>query len=91
MSTAAYNGDMESYVRQVFQSIGGQQMQLAPQSLQRTTINGLPALFGAARVNTGQQQVDVTVIGYEFARNQAYHFATITPAGRGVHQGRAPW
>ena len=25
--------------------------------MQRTTINGLPAVYGAARVNTGQQQV----------------------------------
>jgi predicted Zn-dependent protease len=83
LTTAAYNGNLETYVRQAFQSIGGQQMQLAPQTLQRTTINGLPALYGAARVNTGRQQVDVTVIGYEFSRNQAYHFATITPAGRG--------
>lgn len=83
LTTAAYNGNLDSYVRQVFQSIGGQQMQLAPQTLQRTTINGLPALYGAARVNTGQQNVDVTVIAYEFSPSQAYHFAAITPAGRG--------
>jgi predicted Zn-dependent protease len=82
LSTAAYNGNLETYVRQAFQAIGGQQMQLAPQTLQRTTINGLPAVFGAARVNTGQQQVDVTVIAYEFSPSQAFHFATITPAGR---------
>jgi predicted Zn-dependent protease len=83
LTTAAYNGDLESYVRQAFQSIGGQQMQLAPQTLQRTTINGLPAVYGAARVNTGQQSVDVTVMAYEFSNSQAYHFAAITPAGSG--------
>jgi predicted Zn-dependent protease len=82
MSTAAYNGNLETYVRQVFQSIGGQQMQLQPQSLQRTTINGLPAVVGVARVNSGQQQVDLTVVGYEFSNNQAFHLAAITPAGR---------
>jgi predicted Zn-dependent protease len=81
LTTAAYNGDLDSYVRQVFQSIGGQQRQLAPQSLQRTTINGLPASFGSARVNTGQGNVDVVVVAYEFARNQAFHFAAITTAG----------
>jgi len=83
LTTAAYNGNLDTYVRQVFQSIGGQRMQLAPQTVQRTTINGLPALYGAARVNTGQQNVDVTVIAYEFSTSQAYHFAAITPAGRG--------
>jgi len=69
-------------VRQAFQAIGGNQTQLAPQSLQRTTINGLPAVIGVSRVNTGQQTVDVTVVGYEFSQNQAFHFAAITPAGR---------
>lgn len=83
LTTAPYNGNLDTYVRQAFQSIGGQRMQLAPQTLQRTTINGLPALYGAARVNTGRQNVDVTVIAYEFSNSQAYHFAAITPAGRG--------
>ena len=81
MASGAYSGDLDSYARQVFQKIGGQQ-QLAPQSLERTTINGLPAVYGAARVNTGQSTVDVVVVAYEFARDQAFHFATITPAGR---------
>jgi predicted Zn-dependent protease len=82
LTTGPYNGNLETYVRQAFQAIGGQQTQLAPQSMQRTTINGLPAMFGVARVNTGQQQVDVTVMAYEFSNSQAFHFAAITPAGR---------
>lgn len=82
LATRAYNGDLDSYVRQVFQQIGGQQRQLAPQQTERTTINGLPVVYGIARVNTGQSTVDVVVVAYEFARDQAFHFATITPAGR---------
>jgi predicted Zn-dependent protease len=82
LSTGPYSGNLETYVRQAFQALGGQNAQLAPQTLQRTTINGLPAVIGSARVNSGQNQVDVTVVGYEFARNQAFHFAAITPAGR---------
>jgi predicted Zn-dependent protease len=82
LASHAFNGDLDAYVRQVFQQIGGQQRQLAPQSVERTTINGLPAVYGAARVNTGQSTVDVVVVAYEFARDQAFHFATITPAGR---------
>lgn len=84
LTTGPYNGNLETYVRQAFQAIGGQQTQLAPQSLQRTTINGLPAIHGVARVNTGQQTVDVTVVAYEFSNDQAYHFAALTPAGRGA-------
>jgi predicted Zn-dependent protease len=81
LTTAAYNGNLETYVRQQFQAIGGQQTQLAPQSLQRTTVNGIPAAYGVARVASGQNNVDVVVFAYEFANNQAYHFAAITQAG----------
>jgi len=81
LTTRAYSGNLETYVRQAFQAIGGSQTQLAPQTVQRTTVNGLPAVYGTARVNNGQQNVDVTVFAYEFANNQAFHFAAITPAG----------
>jgi len=81
LSSAAYNGNLDSYVRQVFQQIGGEQRRLEPQSTQNSTVNGLPVTYGSARVNTGQSTVDVIVVAYEFARNQAFHFATITPAG----------
>ena len=49
---------------------------------QRTTVNGIPAVFGGARVNNGQQEVDVTVFAYDFGGGRAYHFAAITPAGQ---------
>jgi predicted Zn-dependent protease len=81
LTTAAYSGNLENYVRQQFQTIGGTQTQITPQTLQRTTVNGLPAVFGVARVNSGQSNVDVVVFAYEFARDQAYHFAAIAQAG----------
>lgn len=81
LTTAAYSGDLDGYVRQQFRALGGDQAQLAPQTLQRTTVNGLPAAYGVARVNNGQGTIDVVVFAYEFARNQAYHFAAITQAG----------
>ena len=82
MTLATYNGNLETYVRQQFTALGGQNSTLAPQELQRTTVNGLPAVYGTARVNNGQSQVDVVIFAYEFARDRAYHFAAITPAGR---------
>lgn len=82
MTTASYAGNLETYVRQQFTALGGQNSQLAPAAIERSTINGLPAVYGTARVNNGQAQVDVVVFAYEFARNQAYHFVAITPAGR---------
>lgn len=82
MSTAAYNGNLETYVRQQFAALGGQKSTLAPQRMQRTSVNGLSAMVGEARVNNGNSQVDVIVFAYEFARNRAYHFTAIAPAGR---------
>jgi predicted Zn-dependent protease len=82
MTLAAYSGDLESYVRQQFTALGGEKSTLAPQQIQRTTVNGLPAVYGTARVNNGNSQVDLVVFAYEFARDRAYHFAAITPAGQ---------
>lgn len=82
LTTAAFDGNLETYVRAQFRALGGEQQQRAPQSMQRTTVNGIPALFGGARVNNGQQEVDVTVFAYDFGGGQAYHFAAITPAGQ---------
>lgn len=81
LSTAAFNGNLDTYIRQVFRSIGGNQQVLAPQAVQRTTINGIPAMYGTARTTNGQGQVDVVVFAYQFSNNQAYHFAAITSAG----------
>lgn len=82
LTTAAFDGNLETYVRAAFRALGGEQQQLAPDSIQRATVNGIPAMFGGARVNNGQQQVDVTVFAYDFGNRQAYHFAAITPAGQ---------
>jgi predicted Zn-dependent protease len=81
MTTAAYNGNLETYVRQAFAGLS-QQQQIQPQTLQRTTVNGLPAMYGTARVNSGNGQVDVVVFAYEFSNSQAFHFVGITQAGR---------
>ncbi len=82
LATAAYSGNLDSYIRGIFQQIGGSQQTLAPQTIQKTTVNGLPAAFGTARVTSGGSQVDVTVFAYQFSNSQAFHFATIVPAGQ---------
>ncbi len=83
LTLAPYAGDLSSYVRQQFTALGGKDQQLSPSSIQRTTVNGISAAYGTARVNNGNSQVDVVVFAYEFARDRAYHFAAITPAGQG--------
>lgn len=82
LTTAAHNGNLDAYMRSAFSALGGQNSQLAPQQIERTTVNGLSAVYGTARVNNGNSQVDVIVFAYEFARDRAFHFAVIAPAGR---------
>lgn len=81
LTLAPYGGDLTTYVRQQFAKLGGNQQQLAPSTLERTTVNGIPAAYGMARVTSGSSQVDVVVFAYEFAKDRAYHFAAMTPAG----------
>ncbi len=82
LTTSPYSGDIDSYIRTVFRELGGNQQALAPSSIQRTTVNGIPAAYGQARVNSGNGTVDVVVFAYEFANNRAYHFTTISSAGQ---------
>jgi predicted Zn-dependent protease len=82
MTLAPYNGNLDSYVRAAFTALGGKNGYLAPSQMERTTVNGLPAIYGTARVNSGNSMVDVVVFAYEFARDRAYHFTAIAPAGR---------
>ena len=81
-SGGPYNGDLDSYVRAGFAAVGGNQQQITPQQITRLSINGLPGAYGIARVNSGNQQVDVMVFAFEFARDRAYHFVTLAPAGQ---------
>ena len=82
LTLAPYSGSLESYIANVFAQLGGQNAQLRPSAIQRTTVNGIPAAYATARANSGQGQVDVTIFAYEFARDRAYHFQAITAAGR---------
>ncbi len=82
MTLAPYNGNLNTYVNKVFSDLAGEGQTITPSNLQRTTVNGLPAVYGTARVNNGNSQVDVVVFAYEFANDRAYHFQAITQAGK---------
>ena len=82
-SGAKYSGDLDGYIRSAFSALSGEgQQKVSPQEIKRITINGLSAAYGIARVNNGKGEVDVIVFAYEFAKDKAYHFMTIAPAGK---------
>lgn len=81
-TTVAYSGDMDGYVRSAFATLTESgQAQINPGTISRTTVRGIPAAYATARVASGNSQVDVTVFAYEWAKDSAFHFITIVPAG----------
>lgn len=82
LTVAPYEGNLERYIQQAFLRIGGENQRLTPETIQRTTVNGIPAAYGTARVNNGQNTVEVVVFAYEFGPDRAYHFQTVSAAGR---------
>ena len=79
-----YTGGIESYIGQVFRALAGNNQQVGYTQPRRTTINGIPAAYSTARVNSQQGQVDVTVFAYQWDNDTLYHFAMITPGGSGL-------
>ncbi|HEY0113253.1 MAG TPA: M48 family metalloprotease [Allosphingosinicella sp.] len=78
-----YTGGLDTYLQRVFQSIVGQQQQVSMSQPRETTINGLPAAYSTARVNSQQGALDLSIVAYRWDNDSVYHFATITPAGSG--------
>jgi predicted Zn-dependent protease len=83
-SGGRFDGDLGSYIQQAFRTIAGQNAQLSYTQPRETTINGIPAAYSTARVNTQSGQVDLTIFAYRWDSDTAYHFAMITPAGSGI-------
>lgn len=81
-TSGAYNGNMATYIGAAFNSLAGEGKTIPHGAIQKTTVNGLPASYAMARVESNNGPVDVTVFAYEVSKNSAYHFATIAPAGK---------
>ncbi len=83
-SGGRFNGTIENYIFQVFQGLTGGRMQLSIPPPQRIMINGLPAAYTTARVNSSSGAVDASVMAYQWDQNTIYHFVMVTRAGAGI-------
>ena len=83
-SGGGFSGTLDNYILRVFEQLTRGQAQLMIPPPQRTTINGMPAAFTTARVNTASGLVDVSVVAYQWDPQRVYHFAMITPSGYGI-------
>jgi predicted Zn-dependent protease len=83
-SGGRYSGSLDNYILAVFEQLTRGQMQLAIPQPQHTVINGMPAAFTTARVNTSSGLVDASVVAYQWDPQRVYHFVMLTPGGSGI-------
>lgn len=75
-------GGLDSYIGTVFAGLTESgQARITPSSIEKTTVNGIPAAYGVARVQASSGTVDVVVFAYDFGNGQAYHFVALAQAG----------
>lgn len=84
LTVAPFTGDLDAYVRSVYAQLAqDNKVTINPGSVQRTTVNGIPAAYAVARVTQGNNAaVDVTVFAYQMGTTSALHFMTIAQAGQ---------
>ena len=68
----------------VFQQLISGQGQIAIPRPKPITVNGMPAEYSTARVNTQSGAVDVSVMAYRWDATHIYHFAILTRGGTGI-------
>jgi predicted Zn-dependent protease len=83
-SGGRYSGTLDNYILAVFGQLTRGQLQIAIPQPQRTVINGMPAAFTTARVNTPSGAIDVSVVAYQWDAQRVYHFVMLTPGGSGI-------
>jgi len=79
-----YNGSLENAILLAFRQLTGGQSQLAVPPPQHTMVNGMPAAFTTARVNTSSGVVDASVFAYQWDQGRIYYFVMLTPGGYGI-------
>lgn len=83
-SGGGYTGTLDDYIARVINSLTDGRQQVAMSQPQRTTINGMEAMYTTVRANSSSGAVDVSVMAYRWDRDTVYHFAMLTQAGAGI-------
>ena len=83
-SGGTFKGSLDEEILKVFEQLTQGGAQLAVPRPKRTTINGLPAEYTTAHVNSDSGVVDVSVVAYQWDPQHVYHFAMLTPGGTGI-------
>lgn len=80
-SGGPYSGNLDGYVTSVFRALAKSDS-FTPQSIQHGSVGGMKTAYTTVQANGQSGPVDVTVIAYELAANQAFHFVIMTAQGQ---------
>jgi predicted Zn-dependent protease len=83
-SGGRYSGSLDNYILAVFADLTRGQLPLQIPPPQRTVINGMPAAYTTARLETQSGLIDISVIAYQWDPQHIYHFVMLTPGGYGI-------
>lgn len=82
-SGGRYSGSLDDYILAVFRQLVRGSAQIAIPRPRRTVINGMPAEYTTAHVETGSGTIDVSVVAYQWDPQHVYHFVMLTAGGTG--------
>jgi predicted Zn-dependent protease len=78
------NGSLDDAILRTFQQLIRGQGEVAIPKPKRTSVNGMPAEYTTARVNTQGGLIDVSVMAYQWDPSHIYQFAMLTKGGTGI-------
>lgn len=83
MTSATFDGNLQTYMRTLFATLTPRgSATVRPAALESTTVNGIPAMVGTARVPASGGDVDVVVYAYRWSTTQVFHFLTVSQPGK---------
>src|SRR3546814_14364188 len=80
-STRAYEGNLETYVMNVLRDLSKEGGAMPQASVERTSVNGVPAAFAQVRAISGSSKVDVTEFASAPTTRKAFHSVSLSPPG----------
>jgi predicted Zn-dependent protease len=79
-----FQGSLDNAILLAFRQLTEGQIQLAIPPAQHTTVNGMPAAYATARVQTNSGWIDASVFAYQWDAQRVYYFVMLTRGGYGI-------
>jgi len=79
-----FEGTLDNAILLAFRQLTEDQIRLSIPPARHTTVNGMPAAYSTARVQTNSGWVDASVFAYQWDAQRVYYFVMLTRGGYGI-------